>query len=147
MPATWHIKTAAWESEAAKDGKSVCQDVNAILDKYAVGMRICREGMYDGDEPLLGAWKDIWEHKKKVLVDHRKKEKKKTYMEKKVQSKIYKELEEPSHQWIKCSINPAKVSAIINMREQITETRAWKRNRGLVVDTDLCRLCGEVTEK
>ena len=106
----------------------MCQDVNAILDKYAVGMRICREGMYDGDEPLLGAWKDIWEHKKKVLVDHRKKEKKKTYMEKKVQSKIYKELEEPSHQWMKCNVNPAKVSAIINMQEQITETRAWKSN-------------------
>ena len=31
----------------------MCQDVNAILDKYAVGMRICREGMYDGDELVL----------------------------------------------------------------------------------------------
>ena len=41
---------AAWESEAAKDGKSVCRDVNDILDKYAVGMRIGKEGMYDGDE-------------------------------------------------------------------------------------------------
>ena len=100
--------------------------------------------MYDGDELLLGTWKDIWEHIKKVLLDYRRKERKKTYMEKKMQSEIYKELEEPSHQWIKCSINPAKVSAIINMREQITETRAWKRNRGLVVDTDLCKLSGKV---
>ena len=31
---------AAWESEAAKDGKSVCRDVNDILDKYSVGMFI-----------------------------------------------------------------------------------------------------------
>ena len=38
-------------------------------------MRISRKGMYDGDEPLLGAWKDIWEHKKKVLMDHQKKKK------------------------------------------------------------------------
>ena len=44
---------AAWESEAAKDGKSVCRDVNDILDKYAVGMCIGREGMYDGDELVL----------------------------------------------------------------------------------------------
>ena len=50
--------------------------MNAIVDKPAVGMRICREGMYDGDELLLGTWKDIWEHITKVLVDHRKKEKK-----------------------------------------------------------------------
>ena len=47
---------------------------------------------------------------------------------------------------MKCNINPAKVSAIINMQEQMIETRPWKRNRGLVVDTDLCRLCGKVPE-
>ena len=51
-----------------------------------------------------------------------------------------------SDQWMKCNINPAKV-IIINMQEQMIETIAWKRNRGLVVDTDLCRLCGEVPER
>ena len=39
---------------------------------------------------------------------------------------------------MKSNINPAKVSAIINMQEQMIETRAWKRNRSLVLDTDLC---------
>ena len=67
-------------------------------------------------------------------------------MGKKMQIEIYKELEKPSHQWMKCNINPAKVRAIINMQELMIETRAQKRNRGLVVDTDLCRLCGEVPE-
>ena len=38
------------------------------------------------------------------------------------------------------------MSAIINMQEQMIETRAWKRSRGLVLDTDLCRLGGEVPE-
>ena len=36
----------------------------------------------------------------------------------------YKELEEPCYQWIKCNINPAKVSAIINMQKQMIETKA-----------------------
>ena len=120
--------------------------MNDILDKYAVGMRIGREGMYGADELVLWTWKDIWEHIKKVLLDYRRKERKKTYMGKKMQSEIFKGLEEPSHQWMKCNINPAKGSAIINMQEQMIETRPWKRNRGLVVDTDLCRLCGEVPE-
>ena len=102
--------------------------------------------MYDGDELVLGTWRGILEHIKKVLVDHRRKEKMKTYMKKKMQSEIYQRLEEPSHQWRKCNINPAKVSAIINMQEQMTKTRAWKRNKGLVVDTDLGRYCGEVPE-
>ena len=106
-----------------------------ILDKYAVGMCICKEGMYDGDELVLRTWKDTGGPPKKG---------KKRDMEKKMQSEIYKGLEEPSHEWMKCNINPAKVSAIINMQEQIIEARAWKRNSGLVVDTDLCRLCGEV---
>ena len=44
--------------------------MNDTLDKYTVGMRICREGMYNGDELVLRAWKNIWEHIKKVLVDH-----------------------------------------------------------------------------
>ena len=61
---------AAWENEAAKDGQSVCRDVNDIPDKFAVEMRISREGMYDGDELVLGTWKDTWEHIKKVLLDH-----------------------------------------------------------------------------
>ena len=60
-----------------------------ILDKYAVGMCICKEGMYDGDELVLGTWRGILEHIKKVLVDHRRKEKMKTYMKKKMQSEIY----------------------------------------------------------
>ena len=75
-------------SEAAKDEKSVCRDVNDILDKYAVRMRICREGMYDGYELVMGTWKDIWEHIKKVLVDHRRmerKERKETEKKKKMQ--------------------------------------------------------------
>ena len=47
---------------------------------------------------------------------------------------------------MKCNINPAKVSTIINMQEQMIETRAWKHSRGLVVYTGLCRLCGKVPE-
>ena len=35
------------------DGKYACRFVNDILDEYAVGMRLCREGMYDGDELVL----------------------------------------------------------------------------------------------
>ena len=58
-------------------------------------MCICTEGMYDGDELVLGTWKYVWENINKILVDHRRKERKETYMEKKMQSEIYKGLENP----------------------------------------------------
>ena len=66
--------------------------MNDILDKYTVGMRIGREGMYDGDELVLEAWKDIWERIKKVPLDHRRKERKDTYMEKRCKVKYTKNL-------------------------------------------------------
>ena len=50
--------------------------MNDIFDKDAVGIRIGREGMCDSDELVLGTWKDIWEHIKNVLFDHRRKERK-----------------------------------------------------------------------
>ena len=120
--------------------------MNDICDKYAIAILISRERMYDGDELVLGTWKHIKEHIKKVLLAHRKKKRIGTYMGKEMQSKIYKGFEAPSHQWMKCNINPAKVSTIINIQEQMIKTRTWRRNRGLVVDTDLCRLCSEVPE-
>ena len=69
-----------------------------ILDNYAAGMRRSREGMYDGDGLVLGTWKEIWEHIKKVLLNHRRRERINTYMKKKMQSEIYKGLKETSHQ-------------------------------------------------
>ena len=44
--------------------------MNDILDKYAVGMRLCRERIYNGGELVLGTRKDIWEHIKKLLVNY-----------------------------------------------------------------------------
>ena len=45
------------------------------------------------------------------------------------------------------NIKPVKVSAIKHLQEQMIAARAWKRNRGLVVDADVCTLCGEVHDK
>ena len=70
-----------------------------ILDKYAVGMCICKEGMYDGDELVLRTWKDTGGPPKKG---------KKRDMEKKMQSEIYKGLEELRYQWMKCNIKPSE---------------------------------------
>ena len=55
--------------------------------------------MYDGDELVLGIREDIREHIKKGLEDHQRSNIKKRYMGNKMQSEIYKGLEEPIHQW------------------------------------------------
>ena len=47
---------------------------------------------------------------------------------------------------MKCNMNLAEVSAFIHMQEQIVGLGSWKCSRGLLVDTDIFRLCGEVPE-
>jgi hypothetical protein len=43
------------------------------------------------------------------------------------------------------NVNPEKVAAIVSMQEQMVETRAWKKARGLV-NQEKCRLCGQKAE-
>ena len=50
-----------------------------------------------------------------------------------MQSEYYKGFDMESHQWLKCNIDARKVSAIINMQEQMMETRGWKASGGLNV--------------
>ena len=58
--------------------------------------------MYDGDELVLGTWRDIWEQIKKVLLDHRRKQRK-------CKVKYTKDLKNPVTSG---NIKPVKVSAI-----------------------------------
>ena len=55
-------------------------------------------------------------------------------------------LDEESHRWIQYYIEPKKVAPIITVQEQMVETRAWKANRGLPVESDKCRICRQVKE-
>ena len=100
--------------------------------------------MYYGDELVLGICEDIRKHIKKVLVDHQRKKEWRHIWEKRCKVKYTKGLKNPVTSGI---INPVKVSTIINMQKQMIKTRAWKRNRVLVVNTDFCRLCSEVPER
>ena len=58
------------------------------------------------------------------------------YKSKNMQSEYYKGFDMESHQWLECNIDVRKVSAIINMQEQMIETRGWKASRGLNVTTE-----------
>ena len=63
-----------------------------------------------------------------------------------MQREYYKGFDIERHQWLKCNIDARKVSAIINMQEQMIETRGWKASRGLNVTTENCRLCDAYKE-
>ena len=43
-------------------------------------------------------------------------------------------------------ISPVKTAAIIQIMEQMVETRDWKRSRGIPVESNKCRVCGSYKE-
>ena len=63
-----------------------------------------------------------------------------------MQSEVYEKLDEESHRWLQSNIGPKKVASIIAVQEQAVETRGWKANGGLPVESDKCRICRKTKE-
>ena len=63
-----------------------------------------------------------------------------------MQSQVYEKLGEESHRWLQCNIETKKVISIIAVREQMIETRAWKANRCLHLESDKCGICRQAKE-
>jgi hypothetical protein len=118
---------AAWNSEVRKDGKSMTRDVNNILGEYCSNMEIGRDGMYEDGRLVAGTWKDVWTKTKGLMRKGCRKKRKESYLGKKMQSEYYQEMDESCHQWLRCNIDPKKVSAIIKMQEQMVESRHGNR--------------------
>ena len=86
-----------------------------------------------------------WKKLKKILTEGQKRNKQQSLAEKELQSEIPKHYSEEDSGWLKCNNDPRKTSSIFASQEQMIETRAWKKIRGLV-ECDKCRLCGEHRE-
>ena len=65
--------------------------------------------------------------------------------EKKMQSEITLTYTEEDYGWLICNTDPRKTASIFNLQEQMVETRAWKKVRGLD-NQEMCRLCGKFKE-
>ena len=62
-----------------------------------------------------------------------------------MQSEIPLGFDKDDHDWLKCNTDPRKTASIFTLQEQMIETKAWKKLRGLA-DEDKCRLCGAFRE-
>ena len=102
-------------------------------------------GITLNNQEIEGDWKVV---KKKLLKHYKDKIcllREEVLTDKPMQGKGFAGLDENCHQWLSCNIDPCKVGSIIQMQERMVETRAWKKNRGLIVE-DQCRLCGKFSE-
>ena len=90
-------------------------------------------------------WKAAWRKLKNILKEGNRKNKAESFKEKKLLSEIPAGFEKKDQVWLKCNTNPRKTASIFTLQEQMVETRAWKKMKGLT-DQDKCRLCGECKE-
>ena len=60
-------------------------------------------------------------------------------------SKIYKKQHKKCNVWLEQNLTPRKTSAIMQMLEQMIETKVWKEVRGLTENSQ-CRLLKEQRE-
>ena len=90
-------------------------------------------------------WKAGWTKLKNILSEGQNRNKQQSLVEKELQSEVPSRYSKDDYEWLKCNTDPRKTSSRFALQEQMIETRAWKKIRGLVVD-DKCRLCGEYRE-
>ena len=114
------------------------------MRKVEVTVSIDEGSVIIGEESYT-EWKEIWKKLKKILIEGQKRNKQQSLADKELQSEIPKHYSEEHSGWLKCNTDPRKTSSKFALQEQIIETRAWKKIRGLV-ECDKCRLCGEQRE-
>ena len=68
---------------------------------------------------------------KKILIEGQKKNKQQSLAEKELQRKIPKQYSEEDSGWLKCNTDFRKTSPIFVLQEQMVETRAWKKDKGI----------------
>ena len=94
-------------------------------------------------ERLEGTSKETWGKVKKIMKKVRESNRKDSYRKKELQSELYIKQHDECNMWLKPRLEPRKTGAIMNLQENMLETRVWKVTRGLICADDKCRLCGE----
>ena len=141
-PSEW-IKLA-WKNEIRKEQTSIKKEAEKAMREVNVSVSF-NEGHVTIDEEQFNEWKTSWRKLKKILNERQKQSKTENLNKKKLQSEVPSQYREDDYGWLKCNTDPRKTASIFNLQEQMVETRAWKKIRGLIED-DKCRLCGEHRE-
>ena len=135
---------AAWRNEIRKEQTSLKREAERIMRDVNTIVSFDEGSIAIGEEKCTD-WKDEWKNLKKILNEGQKRNKQQSLGEKQLQSEIPKLYGEADFGWLKCNTNPRKTSSIFALQEQMIETKAWKKIRGLV-DDDSCQLSGEHRE-
>ena len=117
--------------------EEVMRSVNAQVEFNAGEIKIGNENYMD--------WRVAWKKLKNMIREGQIRNKFESLTEKRMQSEIPLGFDKDDHDWLKCNTDPRKTASIFTLQEQMIETKAWKKLRGLT-DEDKGRLCGAFRE-
>ena len=114
-----------WEREVTLEGKSIKKEAEEALKETNVNVEFREDGVWLERKQLEGEYKGIWKTLKRLMKGKSENWKLKKYKDKKIQSEVHEKLDEESHRWLQCNIEPKKVASIIVVKEQMVETGAY----------------------
>ena len=133
---------AAWRREQLKEENSIVAECLTIMEEIVMRMRFEGDNLKLDEQLIELEWKPTWRKVKTEPIKGLECRRIEMYKVKQQQSKLFSDQEEECHMWLSQNLHPSKTSTIINMLEQMVETRSWKAVRGLVED-GRCRVCNE----
>ena len=134
----------AWKNKISKEHVSLKREAETTLRKVNANA-VFGEGYIQIDQERFVDWKEVWKKLKKKLNEGQKRNRKNNFKDKVLQSEIPFKYDEDDYEWLKSNTDPRKTAAIFALQEQMVETKAWKKLRGLIGD-NRCRLCGDQRE-
>ena len=137
----------AWLREYGREYKSVKSEAEAVLLKCGVDVTFTEREILKNGVCMPSSWKKSWKELKGDLRAGLGKIAETEYRAKTMQSSLWSGRDcREEHEWLTANVTPQKTAGVMNMLEQMVETRAWKEMRGLDASDGKCRLCGKYTE-
>ena len=137
--------TIVWERDMKKEFTSIHRTVEEAFATIGVKVEFGKEEIMIEGRKIDGDWKKVKGGLQEIWKKGKEKQREEDLIKKKQQGQSWEMLKKEDYIWMKSNINPMKTSAIINMQEQMVETKSWKKKRNLIED-NRCRMCGEWEE-
>ena len=135
----------AWKNGMSKEQTSLKRQAEAAMTLTLSILATFGEGYLKIDQERYVDWKEARKKLKNKFNEGQKRNRKRSFAEKALQIEIPSKYDEADYKWLKCNTDPRKTVSIFASQEQMVESRAWKKIRGLIED-DKCTLCGEHRE-
>ena len=134
----------AWANECSKEHTSAKKTAEEVMAEIKVDVEFGMGNVSVGNK-TADNWKTAWKILRTKLQQGLQRNKMKRLSQKNMQSEIPRNHTTDDYRRLKCNTDPAKTAAVFSMQEQMVETMAWKKIRGLS-DNDQCRLCQKQKE-